>query len=102
MVAHDGSGIHSRGARRRRTTILSRHPESAARGLEKARVPARLLAGNELVDRGRAEHAAGLWNASTAFHRTVAGAGLAFKQELCARLDAWPTRGRCSHRILPA
>jgi 3-hydroxybutyryl-CoA dehydrogenase len=80
-----------------RTTILSRHRESAARGLEKARAQVRLLAENELVGAGRAEHAAELLSASTAFDQTVAGAGLvvdsgpedmAFKQELFARMDA--------------
>jgi 3-hydroxybutyryl-CoA dehydrogenase len=80
-----------------RTTILSRHPENAARGLEKARAQATLLADRELVDRGRAERAVSLLSASTEFDETVAGAGLtiesgpedmAFKQELFARLDA--------------
>jgi 3-hydroxybutyryl-CoA dehydrogenase len=80
-----------------RTTLLSRHSERATRGLEKARAQARLLADNELVDAGRAERAAELLNASTAFDETVAGAGLvvesgpedmAFKQGLFARLDA--------------
>jgi 3-hydroxybutyryl-CoA dehydrogenase len=80
-----------------RTTILSRHRESAARGLEKARAQARLLAENELLDGPRARHAAGLLSASTAFDEMVAGADLvvesgpedmAFKQEIFARLDA--------------
>jgi len=80
-----------------RTTILSRSAESAARGLEKARAQARLLADNDLADRALTEQAAGYLSASTAFDETIAGAGLvvesgpedmAFKQELFARLDA--------------
>jgi 3-hydroxybutyryl-CoA dehydrogenase len=80
-----------------RTTILSRNDERAARGLEKARAQARLLAENDLVDGPQAERAAELLNASTAFDETVAGAGLviesgpedmAFKQELFAHMDA--------------
>jgi 3-hydroxybutyryl-CoA dehydrogenase len=80
-----------------RTTILSRSGDNAARGLEKARAQARLLAENELADRARTEAASGLLNASTAFDETIAGADLvvesgpedmAFKQELFARLDA--------------
>jgi 3-hydroxybutyryl-CoA dehydrogenase len=80
-----------------RTTILSRSGEHAARGLEKARAQARLLADNDLADRARTERAAALLGASTALDETVAGAGLvvesgpeemAFKQNLFARLDA--------------
>ena len=80
-----------------RTTILSRSGDNAARGLEKARAQARLLAENELADRARTEAASGLLNASTAFDETIAGADLvvesgpedmAFKQELFGRLDA--------------
>jgi len=79
------------------TVILSRNPESAARGLEKARDQALLLAKNDLVETAQAERAAELLSASTAFDQTVAGAGLvvesgpedmAFKQELFARMDA--------------
>ena len=80
-----------------RTTILSRNSESAARGLEKARSQARLLAVHGLVDAAQAEQAAGLLSGSTAFEETIAGAGLvvesgpedmAFKQELFAKMDA--------------
>ena len=80
-----------------RTTILSRGKENAARALEKARLQALLLADRDLIDRARAERAAGLLAASTAFDEIVAGAGLIvesapedlpFKQELFARLDA--------------
>src|SRR5579872_106978 len=39
-----------------RTTILSRTEDSAARGLEKARAQARLLAENDLADRAATEH----------------------------------------------
>jgi 3-hydroxybutyryl-CoA dehydrogenase len=80
-----------------RTTILSRSGENAARGLEKARAQARLLADHDLVDRARSERAAELLSASTAFDETVASADLVvesgpedmtFKQELFAHLDA--------------
>ena len=80
-----------------RTTLLSRNGETAARGLEKARVQARLLSENGLVDPAQAERATGLLTASAAFDETIAGAGLvvesgpedmAFKQELFARMDA--------------
>jgi 3-hydroxybutyryl-CoA dehydrogenase len=80
-----------------RTTVLSRSAENAARGLEKARAQAELLADRELVDRARAERAAELLSASTGFEDAVASAGLviesgpedmAFKQELFARMDA--------------
>ena len=79
-----------------RTTILSRGKENAARALEKARLQALLLADRDLIDRARAERAAGLLAASTAFDEIVADAGLIvesapedlpFKQELFARLD---------------
>ena len=43
-----------------RTTILSRTGENAARGLEKARAQARLLAENELADRARTEAGGGV------------------------------------------
>jgi 3-hydroxybutyryl-CoA dehydrogenase len=80
-----------------RTTMVSRSAGSAAKGLEKARAQALLLADRELVDRGHTERAAELLSASTAFDGTVAGAGLvvesgpedmAWKQELFARMDA--------------
>jgi 3-hydroxybutyryl-CoA dehydrogenase len=80
-----------------RTTILSRSGENAARGLEKARAQARLLADQDLVDHARTGRAAELLSASIDFDETVAGVDLviesgpedmAFKQELFARLDA--------------
>ena len=80
-----------------RTAILSRRRDNAARALETARSQALLLAGRDLIDAGRADEAAGLLTASTAFDEVVVGAGLVvesapedlpFKQELFARLDA--------------
>jgi 3-hydroxybutyryl-CoA dehydrogenase len=80
-----------------RTAILSRSEANAARGLEKARVQAGLLAENELVDGPRAVQAVSLLRTSADFDDTVRGAGLviesgpedmAFKQELFARMDA--------------
>jgi len=80
-----------------RSTILGRTGESAARGLEKARAQARLLAENELAGAGLLERAAGLLDASCAFDDTIRAADLviesgpedmAFKQALFARMDA--------------
>jgi len=80
----------------RPTTILSRSGANAARGLEKARAQAALLAERELVDGRRAEQAVSLLRASADFDDTVRGAGLVvesgpedmeFKQELFARMD---------------
>jgi 3-hydroxybutyryl-CoA dehydrogenase len=80
-----------------RTTILSRNSENAARGLDKSRAQARLLAENGLVNPAQAERATGLLDASTEFDRTVADAGIvvesgpedmAFKQELFAHMDS--------------
>jgi 3-hydroxybutyryl-CoA dehydrogenase len=80
-----------------RTTILSRNRENAARGLDKSRAQARLLAENGLVNPAQAERATGLLDASTEFDRTVADAGIVvesgpedmgFKQELFAHMDS--------------
>lgn len=80
-----------------RSTILSRTPEGAARGLEKARAQARMLAENGLADEARAARAIELLNGSAAFDEIIAAADLvvesgpeemAFKQELFARMDA--------------
>ena len=76
---------------------MSRSGENAARGLEKARAQALLLADNDLADRARTGLAVELLRASTAFDETIAGAGLvvesgpedmAFKRELFAHMDA--------------
>ena len=80
-----------------RSTILGRTGESAARGLEKARAQARLLAENELAGAALLERAVGLLEASCAFDETIRAADLAiesgpedmaFKQALLARMDA--------------
>jgi 3-hydroxybutyryl-CoA dehydrogenase len=80
-----------------RSTILSRTGESAARGLEKARAQARLLAENSLAGADLLERAVGLLHASTAFDGTIRAADLViesgpedmpFKQALFARMDA--------------
>ena len=80
-----------------RCTILSRSGESAARGLEKARAQARLLAENSLAGADLLERAVGLLEATTAFDDTIRAADLviesgpedmAFKQALFARMDA--------------
>lgn len=80
-----------------RTTILSRTPEGAARGVEKAAALARHLAENDLVATAQAARAAELVDGSAAFEQTISAAGLvvesatedmAFKQDLFVRLDA--------------
>jgi 3-hydroxybutyryl-CoA dehydrogenase len=80
-----------------RSTILGRTAESAARGLEKARAQARLLAESELAGAALLERAVGLLEASCAFDDTIRAADLviesgpedmAFKQALFARMDA--------------
>src|SRR6266545_4253464 len=79
-----------------RTTIVSRTPDGAARGLETARSQARLLQANDLVPPAEAERALGLLDASTALDDAVAGVDLVvesapedmpFKQELFRRMD---------------
>ena len=80
-----------------RTTILSRTPETAASGIEKARAQARLLAENQLAAPELLDRALSLLEASTDFDDTIRAAGLviesgpedmAWKQALFARLDA--------------
>ncbi|MBZ5728809.1 MAG: 3-hydroxyacyl-CoA dehydrogenase family protein [Acidobacteriia bacterium] len=80
-----------------RTTILSRTAEGAARGLDKARAQARLLADNGLADAAQTSRALHLLSGSARFDETLAAAGLvvesgpedmAFKQELFARMDS--------------
>ncbi len=80
-----------------RSTILSRTVEGAARGVEKARKQAQLLAASELIDAGQAARVVELVTGSAEFDEAIAGAGLvvesgpedmAFKQELFARMDA--------------
>jgi len=85
-----------------RTAIVSRNPDSAAQGLEKARAQARLLADRELVERERTEQALELLSATVDFDAAIGAAGLAiesapedmaFKQSLFARLDALAPAG---------
>lgn len=80
-----------------RSTILSRTPEGAARGVEKALGQAQYLADNGLVTAAQAARAVELIAGSTAFDETISAAGLvvesatedmAFKQDLFARMDA--------------
>jgi len=84
-----------------RTTILSRTPEGAAKGMEKARAQARFLAANLLVDGSVAARAAESLAGSAAFDETIATADLViesgpedmtFKQELFARMDGLTPR----------
>jgi 3-hydroxybutyryl-CoA dehydrogenase len=79
------------------TTLLSRNPETAARGLEAARDRARFLERNELIDSTQAAAALERLDGSAAFDETVAASDLivesgpedmAFKQALFARMDA--------------
>src|SRR5438105_86910 len=78
------------------STILSRTAEGAAKGVEKARAQAQLLASNDLADALAAERALGLITGSTAFEETIRAASLvvesgpedmAFKQDLFERMD---------------
>ncbi len=80
-----------------RTTILSRTAEGAAKGLDKARAQARVLADNELADAVQVSRALDLLDGSASFDETIAAAGLvvesgpedmAFKQGLFARMDS--------------
>jgi len=78
------------------STIVSRTPEGAARGLEKARAQARFLVEKELVEAAAAARAGELLGASASFDESIASArlvvesgpeDLAFKQELFGRMD---------------
>jgi 3-hydroxybutyryl-CoA dehydrogenase len=80
-----------------RSTILSRTPDGAARGVEKALGQAQYLADNGLVTAAQAARAVELIAGSTAFDESLSAAGLvvesatedmAFKQDLFARMDA--------------
>jgi 3-hydroxybutyryl-CoA dehydrogenase len=80
-----------------RVALLSRTPEGAERGLEKARAQLRLLAENGLAEPRRAREAREALSARSNLEEGVAGADLviesapedmAFKQDLFARMDA--------------
>ncbi len=80
-----------------KATILSRTPENAQAGLDKARSQLQLLADNKLAAAAPAARAASLLSASSDFDRTIAEADMVvesalekmdFKQELFARMDA--------------
>ncbi|MBM3745430.1 MAG: 3-hydroxyacyl-CoA dehydrogenase family protein, partial [Acidobacteria bacterium] len=80
-----------------RTTILSRTPEGAAQGLEKARAQIRMLEQGGLRDAVEAGRALENLAASAEFGQSVSGADLVvesgpekmeFKQEIFARMDA--------------
>ncbi len=80
-----------------RTTILSRHEESAARGLETARTQLRVLAENALVEMIEVREAFERLEASAAFDKTIGNADLVIesapenmelKQKLFARMDS--------------
>jgi 3-hydroxybutyryl-CoA dehydrogenase len=78
------------------STILSRTGEGAAKGVEKARELARMLAVNDLADFQAVERAIQRISGSAAFEETVEGASLVvesgpevmtFKQDLFERMD---------------
>jgi len=78
-------------------TILSRNEETAAKGLETARMQLRILAENALVEMIEAREAIERLDASSAFDRTVGNADLVIesvpenmdlKQRLFARMDS--------------
>jgi 3-hydroxyacyl-CoA dehydrogenase len=80
-----------------RTTILSRTPEGARRGLDKARAQVRQLAENGLAGPERADRALELLSCGADFDGAVSQAALViesapedmeFKQELFARMDS--------------
>ena len=80
-----------------RTTLLSRSPEGASKGLEKARAQVRLLEENRLASADRAAAALASMGSSADFEEAVSATDiiiesapedLAFKQDLFARLDA--------------
>jgi len=79
------------------TTILSRHEESAAKGLETARAQLRILADNGLAETSGVREAIERLDASVDFNRIVARADLVIesapenmdlKQKLFARMDS--------------
>src|SRR5271165_7018610 len=80
-----------------RTTIVSRSPEGAERGVAKALSLAKRLVEDELADAALVERAIGLLTGSPGFDETVAAADLviesgpedlAWKQQLFARMGA--------------
>ena len=71
-----------------RTTILSRTAEGAARGLDKARAQARLLADNGLADAAQTSRALHLLSGSARFDETLAAAGLVNSTEGAS--NSWP------------
>lgn len=80
-----------------RTTILSRHEETAAKGLESARLQLRVLAENGLAEMIEVREAFERLEASAAFDRTIGNADLVIesapenmdlKQKLFARMDS--------------
>lgn len=80
-----------------RTMILSRTPEGARRGLDKARAQVRQLAENGLLGVAQADHATDLLSCGADFDSVVPRADLViesapedieFKQELFARMDS--------------
>ena len=91
-----------------RATILSRHPDSAKAGLDKAHAQLDLLAANNVAPADRAARAHSLLGASADFDAAIASADLviesapenmAFKQDLFARMDsiAKPTAALASN-----
>ncbi len=91
-----------------RATIVSRHAESAAKGLEKAFAQLDLLSSNGLASADNASRAKGLLAASAQFDDAVAAADIviesapedmAFKQRMFAHMDAItrPTAALCSN-----
>src|SRR5262249_51472354 len=79
-----------------RTTILSRTPEGAGKGVGIAKTQARLLEEHEIVSPAEVGRALDLLDGSHDFDPTIAGVDLviesapedmAFKQELFARMD---------------
>ena len=80
-----------------RSTILSRTPEGAAKGLEAGRAQARLLEEHGLIDAAQASAVRDLLDASADFDAAIARADLViesapenmeFKQDLFARMDS--------------
>jgi 3-hydroxybutyryl-CoA dehydrogenase len=80
-----------------RTTLLSRTPEAAAQGLEKAMALGRVLTVNGLADALEVEHALERLEGSADFEQSIARAALVvesgpedleWKQELFARMDS--------------
>lgn len=84
-----------------RTKLVSRAPDTAAKGLQRARSDARMLEAYEVYTAGRVAYAIELLSASHSLDEAVAGADLViesgpenmeFKQNLFARLDQMARR----------